>query len=506
MGKVKAHVMEKGLEGLNPHEVILAKGNDLADAHALAAASMHPRPLESVQKKWAVVFNHALGVLKLAAAILPLWPMAGYEFNRPPRRAKEDVKLTDKVPAEQLHQWINGPGGWICRMCRSKCGDRKLPKRRARQRCPGLDDRLAAFATSPLGHRIVEVGHHLGDFSICADCGRWGTRSAKGLSRPCTGAPTTARTAQSWSEVFQRGGHPNPRVAAHSRSHADGFKVPEERTPFQKLRGTLCREMRRHRLRGKHKPWIAAASGYCPANGPLEVPVTAESGHLDLFEAVHEELLMGSLDEVNSLEQEELPDEEDVFGFAGLGFDDGGEAAAATTPADEQQEGQLERHDEIEEVRTPSASEVRSRGGCGLTGFHPRSAPLVAQAVSRMSSLTPCSSAAQGEAPFGRLQPVKPYGGCFTQASGIDGQKSTGVAWGGEGASSQVQQGSSSGNEAGCKRRADDEAAADGAVTTQFGLRAAVTEGATSESIRERLLREWRQRKSRRLAADLCAT
>ena len=173
--------------------------------------------------------------------------------------------------------------------------------------------------------------------------------------------------------------------------------------------------------------------------------------------------------------------------------------AAASEQQGGPQEGAAKRQDvraaeERDTAATPDASEVRSRGGCGLTGFHPRSAPLVAQAGSRMSSVTPCSSAAQGEAPFGRLQPVKPYGGCFTQASGIDGQKSTGVAWGGEGASSQVQQGSSSGNEAGCKRRAEDEAAAD------------VTEGANSESIRERLLREWRQRKSRRLAADLCAT
>ena len=79
---------------------------------------------------------------------------------------------------------------------------------------------------------------------------------------------------------------------------------------------------------------------------------------------------------------------------------------------------------------TPDASEVRSRGGCGLSGFHLHSAHLVVQAGSRMSSVTPCMSAAQGEAPFGRLQPVRPNGGCFTQASFIDGRGSTGVARG----------------------------------------------------------------------------
>ena len=74
-------MMEKGLDGLCPHEVLMAKGNDLADSHALAAASLHPQPAEDVKRQWSRAFKHAIGVLKLAAAALPMWPMAGYEFK-----------------------------------------------------------------------------------------------------------------------------------------------------------------------------------------------------------------------------------------------------------------------------------------------------------------------------------------------------------------------------------------------------------------------------------------
>ena len=35
-------------------------------------------------------------------------------------------------------------------------------------------------------------------------------------------------------------------------------------------------------LTGKHKPWVAAASGHVPANGPLEILMTARCEHFDI--------------------------------------------------------------------------------------------------------------------------------------------------------------------------------------------------------------------------------
>ena len=50
------------------------------------------------------------------------------------------------------------------------------------------------------------------------------------------------------------------------------------------------------------------------------MPVSADYSHFDRFDSAHDEVLMGSLDEI--LE----PEDDDVFGFAGLGFnEDGGD-------------------------------------------------------------------------------------------------------------------------------------------------------------------------------------
>ena len=256
--------------------------------------------------------------------------MAGCEFERPPRRPKADNAPASKVPDDRLHRWVKGPSGWFC----------------TRQRCPGLNDRLAASSANPLGHRVVEFSHHLGDFSICADCGRWGTRSAKGLFKRA-GAPTTARTAQSWNKVFSKGGHPNHRFTGYDRSHIDGFKLPKHRTPFRKLAGVLHRDCWKRRLRGKHKPWVAASVGYTPSDGPVIVrpgPPQPTADHASVDGTLvqqqthssvslppdHFDLAAGGDEDVDTLifdihegpPSEVMGPDEDVFGFACLGFDD----------------------------------------------------------------------------------------------------------------------------------------------------------------------------------------
>ena len=405
---------------------------------------MHPHPAENDKRRWAKTFKHALGVLKLAAAILPLWPMPGFEFSRPPRREKTATDLAERVPQDKLHQWINGPNGWTCRICRSTCRIGQLQNHRARQRCPGLDDRLAAFASSPLGHRVVEMSHHMGDFSICADCGRWGTRSAKGLSKPCTGAPTTVRTAASWRAVFQRGAHPNPRTATKLRTHADGLKVAKERTPFLKLRGTLTREVRSRRLRGKHKPWAAAASGYVPANGPLVIPMADTCEHFDLFEDALDDVRMRQTDELCDGNEFWDVEDVDVFGYTGMGLDDGEDQPIQPAPASQPASRPPSSASEYTQADLPS-SNLRS--------------PAVVEQVDL------CINGCQ---------------------AGVSCGASGGLHSGGDS--------SSSSNAA--KRPADDDPRAAEADASSSGA-----PGANGESFSESLLRKWRGWKTRRLSA-----
>ena len=122
-----------------------------------------------------------------------------------------------------------------------------------------------------MGHRLVEIRQIQGDFSICSDCGRWGTRTAKALKKSCVDAPVTMRTKQSWCRVFQRGWHPNYLLKGMTH-HPNTRKNAVTMVPFLKLRDAFLRNKRNRRLTKKVRPWVAAALG---VNGPVKIPANA---------------------------------------------------------------------------------------------------------------------------------------------------------------------------------------------------------------------------------------
>ena len=231
--KCKAHVMDDASElqlaNLSDEERLIAKGNDLADNHAKAALSLFDPINPSLRGRLDREELHARAAVSVIAKLIPLWPIAKAKKKRAAKtpdtkqllEGEEDracaalpgqleivqpgftVDDAERVPMEELHCWVNGPNGWFCNVCRARAGT-VMPRIRLRQRCPGLPDLLSASAAASTGHVIAEVRHADGDFSICRECGKWGTRSAKGLREHCVRHPKTRSVMQSWTRVFRK--------------------------------------------------------------------------------------------------------------------------------------------------------------------------------------------------------------------------------------------------------------------------------------------------------------
>ena len=220
--KCKAHVLddmsEQLIEELSPEEERVAKGNDGADHHAKTALQLFDPVDPELRGSIDRATQHVRAAVHVIAKMLPLWAMSKEKKKRKhggackaaPDDGKDEAPAEgERVPMEELHCWVRGPTGWFCNTCRAKTGY-LLPKSRARQRCPGLPDLLAANSTEPTGHVVAEFRHVAGDFSICLECGKWGTKSAKGLRKPCARIPKTRSSMTSWRRVFKQGKHPDP--------------------------------------------------------------------------------------------------------------------------------------------------------------------------------------------------------------------------------------------------------------------------------------------------------
>ena len=84
-------------------------------------------------------------------------------------------------------------------------------------------------------------------------------RYARGFANICTGHAQTRCSAIAWRQVFQKGQHPY--TAVPFRSHADGVLSVSASAEFCQTRGQVVAGFRKHRLRGKTKPWAAALFG-----------------------------------------------------------------------------------------------------------------------------------------------------------------------------------------------------------------------------------------------------
>jgi hypothetical protein len=303
--KCKAHVMDDASDmqfaNMTDEEKSIARGNDLADHHAKAAINLFDPIGPALLGRLDRDVLHARAAVSVIARLIPLWPIAKEKkkratetpeagqlvFGGPENNVSADLcqmvadqpdttfNGEERVPMEELHCWINGPNGWFCNVCRARTG-KVMPRSRTRQRCPGLPDLLSAAAAASTGHVIAEVRHVDGDFSICRECGKWGTRSAKGLREHCERRPKTRGMMQSWRRVFKLGKHPDPRKCRVS--HADGIKQVSDLVPFGKLRGAFVRQKRNRRITGKTKPWVGALLG---VSVPVEITANAAEDHAD---------------------------------------------------------------------------------------------------------------------------------------------------------------------------------------------------------------------------------
>ena len=256
VAKVKAHQDVEHLD-LAVRESFLAWGNHRADHHAELAEGLHGSASKEVAARLAAELEKVRVVLAVMGMVLTLWPFPTERRVRTAAAAKQ--ARAPRVPVEKAHRWFQGPRCWTCWICRTRTRAASLPAPRRSQACPGLSDHLARNAEFGLGHVLVEFGTSDGAFTICSSCGRYGSRYARGLAKNCTGQAQTRSSAIAWRRVFQKGQHPY--TAVPFRSHADGVLSVSASAEFRQTRGQVVAGLRKHRLRGKTKPWAAALFG-----------------------------------------------------------------------------------------------------------------------------------------------------------------------------------------------------------------------------------------------------
>ena len=183
--KVKAH--QTFHDGMSQQERWLATGNDLADMHAMRAEQLFSATPELNVLLSEAHMSRAQIVLKLAAAVLPLWPRdekyqrtvsihtgvsASSDAPLPyGTRTNMPVDATSSMP-DWYHIWIPCPQGFYCIRCRATCKAAVVDKRR-RQRCKGLVDNLMPAGCNPQGHHLVVSDFPEGQVTICSTCGHW---------------------------------------------------------------------------------------------------------------------------------------------------------------------------------------------------------------------------------------------------------------------------------------------------------------------------------------------
>ena len=280
--KVKAHVDFTDV-GLTQQEAFDAWGNHEADRHADLAEASHPRAPASMWKIVSYQMADMRRVIRVIAEVLPLWPYPSRQFERAPLLSRPPAK--QRVPNGRLHQWVLGSKTWHCLVCRGRTNGLVLNPVRRRQACPGLSDRLAPATEWRLGHRLLEFQTATGRFTICATCGHYGSRHARGLASRCAGRRLTRRSNLSWRRVFVRGCHPytnQPFTGPDSGWCRASDVTPRERTRDQVLRAKVIR------LRGKTRPWVAALRGV------VARPTLPTAAPPD--DAADEELVFGAID------------------------------------------------------------------------------------------------------------------------------------------------------------------------------------------------------------------
>ena len=253
--KVKAHMKEKGMDGLSDRDKFLATGNDVADKLADDGEAMHPQAEKELQDETKRLGESLKATVEVMGAVLPLWPFSDRKLKRR-EREKVEIGGLPRVREADKHLWEDRGSHHECRHCRGRTRSRIIPERRRTERCRGILDRLAAGAETNLGHRLVEFDAIAGAFTICRDCGRYGGRRAMELKKICKGEIVTTGAQIAWDRVFDRGRHPK------TNEEIGRFRgIRTVQTDPLKVRSKFERSNRARRLGAKTKPWAAAYLG-----------------------------------------------------------------------------------------------------------------------------------------------------------------------------------------------------------------------------------------------------
>merc|ERR1740129_2025085 len=179
--KCQAHVEPASLE--DPWLRFLAVGNGCADTYAKKGRALHPQLEDDDLNALQARLNHQRIVLRVMAAVLPLFPLApsklekGQPLPRKPRPA---------YTGAAAHRWKLVLGRHHCAKClASSLGTlEELPSGLC---FPPLGI-VRMCTANPCGHVLKVFDSCKGPFVMCGVCGSYAHRVPRALAKPCRGA------------------------------------------------------------------------------------------------------------------------------------------------------------------------------------------------------------------------------------------------------------------------------------------------------------------------------
>ena len=166
----------------------------MADSYAKHALATHARPDKARRQEVAKQLDDATPTLRLAAALLPMWPRIGREEIR---AAKLEPRLVrSRAAAVQLsdaHAWERSGENWQCANCYAVALSAASVGKRRLESCAGKHDNTRRVLENVGGHQLALADVGGGPCFACLACGAWGTTQPRGLLRACKGA--AARTS-----------------------------------------------------------------------------------------------------------------------------------------------------------------------------------------------------------------------------------------------------------------------------------------------------------------------
>jgi hypothetical protein len=193
-GSVKTHLWTRGHRKEESADTVaervIIRGNNLGDSAADDGMRGHPMASGAAYRDIDFELQVAEGVLKMAHAVVALWPKIPREELELAQRFRRDQRAAAASNRDaQPHNWHWVGAAWQCSLCGLVRTSAAKPAPTA-SKCDG-EHKMANILSNPRGHALAARDAEGIGFVVCLSCGAFGISRAINLRKDCR--PRTER-------------------------------------------------------------------------------------------------------------------------------------------------------------------------------------------------------------------------------------------------------------------------------------------------------------------------